>query len=82
MKDKRHEEKVGDKNIRCLRIVAIHYVSTPNADLRLARAIDILLEAAMKEPEGSTNVKKRKKRPQDNPPEGVAGQSDGGKDGY
>ena len=57
MKDKRHEEKVGDKNIRCLRIVAIHYVSTPNADLRLARAIDRLLRSVAEGPKGSTDVK-------------------------
>ena len=53
---------------------------TPDAESRLSRTIDILLGAAAKEPEGSTNVKKRKKGSQDNPPEGVAGQSDGGKD--
>ena len=58
MKGKRDQEKVGDKNNRCLRIVEIRYVSTPDADSRLSRAVDILLRSAARELEGGNNAKK------------------------
>ena len=46
VKGKRHQEKVVGKNTRCLRVVEISYVSTPDADERLSRAIEILLRSA------------------------------------
>jgi len=79
VKDKRHEEKVGDKNTRCLRILAIHYVSTPNADLRLARAIDLLLRSVAEGLKGSINDKEEEP-PKDSRPEKLAGQSEGEKE--
>lgn len=67
MKGKRHPEKVGRKNNRCLRIVEIRYTPTPDADWRLRCAVDILLRSAVREPEGSINAKKEEDPPQDNP---------------
>jgi hypothetical protein len=58
VKGKRYLKKVGRKNNRDLRVVGIRYVSTPDADLRLARAIDLLLRSSIKEPERSINAKK------------------------
>ena len=75
MKDKRHQEKVGDKNTRCLRIVAIHHVSTPNADLRLACAIDLLLRPVAGSRKEAPMLKE-KEPAQDSRPEKVAGGSD------
>ena len=79
MKNKRHQENVVNKNTRCLCIVAIRYVSTPDADLRLARAIDILMRSTAKELKGSTNAEKEEEPPKDSRPEKIAGQSDGEK---
>ena len=75
MKGKRH----GDKNNRCLRIVGIRYVPTPDADWRLRRAIEILLRTAARELEGSVNAKKEEEPPKDSRFEKIAGQSDGEK---
>ncbi len=46
VKGKRHQEKVVGKNTRCLCVVEISYVRTPDADERLSRAIEILLRSA------------------------------------
>lgn len=62
-----------------LKVVGVRYVSTPDAESKLSRAIDILLGAAAREPEGSTNDQKEEGSPQDSQPEGGAGQSDGEK---
>ena len=43
-----------------LRVVRVGYVSTPDAESRLSRAIDILLRSAAGELKESTNVKKGK----------------------
>ena len=46
---------------RCLRIVEIRYVRTPDADERLSRAVNILLASAARgaaKSEGSINAKK------------------------
>jgi len=72
---KRH----GDKNNRCLRIVGIRYVPTPDANSRLARAIDILLRSAATDLSGSVSAKKEEEPPKDSRPEKIAGQSDGEK---
>ena len=61
------------KDQQRLRLVGIRYVSTPDADSRLAHAVDILLGSVAREPEGSTNVKKGEEPPQDSRPEGLAG---------
>ena len=79
MKGKRHPEKVGRKNNRCLRIVEIRYTPTPDAELRLSRAVDILLRSAATELEGSVSAKKEEEPPKDSRPEKIAGQSDGEK---
>lgn len=79
MNGKRHQEKVVGKNTRYLCIVEIRYIPTPDAELRLSRAIDILLMSATREPEGSTNDQKEEESPQDSQPEGGADQSHGEK---
>ena len=63
-----------------LKVVGVTYVSTPDAKSKLSRAIDILLEAAAREPEGSTNDQNEEESPQDSQPEGGADQS-GGEEG-
>lgn len=45
---------------RQLMRVEIRHIPTPDAESRLYHAIDILLGSAAGEPEGSTNVTKRK----------------------
>ena len=75
MKGKRH----GDKNNRCLRIVGIRYVPTPDADSRLLHAIDVLLGSEPREPKESINAKKEAP-PQDSQPEEVADHRDRGED--
>jgi len=72
VKGKGRQGKVVDKNRRCLRIMTIRYAPAPDAESRLSRAIDILLESAARERE-------EKAPPQDRRPEGVAGQSNGEK---
>ena len=67
MKGKRHPEKVGRKNNRCLRIVEIRYTPTPDADWSLRRAADILLRSAVRELEGSIDAKKEAELPQGSP---------------
>ena len=57
MKGKRHQEKVVDKNTRCLCIVEIRSIPTPDAESRLSRSIDILLVSAAKELEASIDAK-------------------------
>lgn len=79
MKGKRHPEKVGRKNNRCLRIVEIRYTPTPDAESRLSRAIDILLRSAATELQGNVSAKKEEKQPKGSRPEKIAGQSDGEK---
>lgn len=79
MKGKRQPGKVGRRNDRCLRVVKIRYMSTPDADWRLHRAIDILLRTAATELEESINAKKEEEPPKDSRPEKIAGQSDGEK---
>lgn len=75
MKGKRH----GDKNNRCLRVVGIRYVPTPDAESRLSRVVDILLRSAARELEGSVSAKKEEEPLKDSRPEKIAGQSDGEK---
>jgi hypothetical protein len=79
VKGERHTEKVGRKNNRCLRIAEIRYVSTPDAESRVSRAIDILLRSAATELEGSGSAKKEEEPPKDSRPEKIAVQSDGEK---
>ena len=46
-----------------LRVVGVGYVPTPDANLRLSRALDILLRSARRDvaiPEGSINAKKER----------------------
>jgi len=62
-----------------LRVVRVGYVSTPDAESRLSRAIDILLRSAATELEGSVSAKKEEEPPKDSRPEKIAGQSDGEK---
>ena len=62
-----------------LRVVGVGYVSTPDADMRLARAIDILMRSTPRELEGRINAEKEEEPPQDSRPEGVADQTDEGK---
>jgi hypothetical protein len=67
VKGKRRQEKVDNKNVPRLRVVEIRYVPTPSADLRLSRAVDILLAAAADTLEGSLNAKKEVETPQNSP---------------
>jgi len=67
------------KDQQRLRLIGIRYVRTPDAELRLSRAIDILLGSASRKTDGSTNVKKGEEPRQDSRPEELAGQSDGEK---
>jgi hypothetical protein len=62
-----------------LKVVGIQYVPTPDADVRLSRAIDILLRSVERELERSIKDKKEEEPPQDSRPEKVVGQSDGEK---
>ena len=62
-----------------LRVFGVRYVSTPDADSRIWRAINILLGSAVEEPEGGINTEKEEEPAQGSRPERVAGQSDGGK---
>ena len=77
MKGKRHPEKVGNEDNRCLRIVGIRYMPTPDADSRLARAVNILLRSAVRGLEGSIDAKKEEEPPQDNPLTEVTERKDG-----
>ena len=70
--------KWGKQN-RSQLIAEVKHCVVQDAELRLSRAVDILLRSALREPEGSTNVEKEEQPPQDSRPEGVADQSDGEK---
>ena len=50
-----------------LRVVRVGYVSMPDAESRLSRAIDILLRSAATELEGSVSAKKEAEPPQGSP---------------
>jgi len=79
VKNKRRQENVVDKNTRCLCIVEIRSIPTPDAESRLSRAVDMLLGSAEKELEGGINAEKEEEPPKDSRPEKIAGQSDGEK---
>lgn len=49
------------------RVVRVGYVSTPDANSRLSRAVGMLLRLAARELEGSINAKKEDEPPQNNP---------------
>ncbi len=47
------ETRHADRRGKRLRVAGIRYVSAPDADARLSRAIDILLRAAVRKEQGS-----------------------------
>jgi hypothetical protein len=68
--------KWGKQN-RSQLIAEVKHCVVQDAELRLSRAVDILLGSALREPEGSANVEKEKEPPKNSRPEEVAGKSDG-----
>ena len=50
-----------------LRVAQIHYVSPPDAESRLSRAVDILLGSAVRDLEVGINAKEEEEAPQDSP---------------
>ena len=67
----------GREDEKCL-TVRIHQVTTPDSERRLSRAIEVLLQSAVTELEGSASAAKEEE-PNKDRHEGVAGQSDGEK---
>lgn len=58
------------------RVVRVGYVSTPDADWRLRRAVDMLLRSAARELEGSINTKREEEPLQNNPLSEAMGRKD------
>ena len=84
VKGKRHQEKVVGKNTRCLRVVEISYVRTPDADERLSRAIEILLRSAARhaiQAKEAPNTEKQES-PRQAPAEDVLTRGSGGNDSH
>jgi len=82
VKGKRHQEKVVGKNTRCLCVVEIRYVRTPDADDRLSRAIDILLKAAAEANSQSKDTSNGKKPDGQAPAEDALTRGSGGNDSH
>jgi hypothetical protein len=77
---RRYGERAASENIRPLRVVRIRWVIVPDADLRLSRAVDIVLRYAIRESQVGINAGKEKKVARDSRPKRLLSQRDGDRD--